>query len=100
MTVDRETNIITLYWNGNYIGSTTCSHDWLISGGLTDATIPFTVGMLVGGSDSNGTILVQQYTKADIYAYRLYNKVLTDEEVKQNHDKTVLYHNLLIQENN
>lgn len=95
MTANLETNKVSLYWNGEYLDSTICSNEWMRSGGLTDSSIPFTVGLVVSGN-----VYTEHYSKMDIYACRLYNKVLTAEEVKQNHDKTVLYHNLLVQENN
>ena len=97
MTANLETNTVALYWNGKYLDSTTCNHDWMISGGLTDETIPFTIGMMVA---DEGDGLTQIYNQMDLYACRLYNKVLTDEEIKQNYDKTVTYHNLLVQEKN
>ena len=40
---------------------------------------------------------IESYSKVDIYACRLYNKVLTDEEIKDNYNATVTYHNMLIQ---
>ena len=97
MTVDLETNTIALYWKGEYLDSTVCNHDWLIGGGLTDETIPFTVGMLIGLVNGKTG---QAFAKMDLYACRLYNKVLTAEEIQQNCEKTILYHNLLVQENN
>ena len=95
MTIDLETNMVALYENGEYIDSTKCSHDWMVGGGLTDKTLPFTIGMIVA---DEGKGLEPIFRKTDIYACRLYNKVLTAEEIKQNHDKTVSYHNLLVQE--
>ena len=92
MTANMKDNTTTLYWNGKYIGSTTCSHDWMVSGGLTDNSIPFTIGLLVTGNQYN-----EVYSKMDLYACRLYNKVLTADEVKANYDKTVAYHNVLVQ---
>ena len=95
MTVDIENNEISLYWKGNLVGSTTCSHDWLLGGGLTDNSIPFTIGLLVSGNTYE-----ENYSKVDIYACRLYNKVLTADEVKANYDKTVAYHNVLVKGEN
>ena len=94
MTADIDNNVISLYWNGNYIDSTTCSNIWMTGGGLTDYNIPFTIGFNVSGINNKYT---EKYSKVDIYACRLYNKVLTLDEVKANYDKTVAYHNVLIQ---
>ena len=93
MTIDTENNEVSVYWKGNLVGSTTCSHDWILGGGLTDNSIPFTIGLLVSGNTYE-----ENYSKVDIYACRLYNKVLTAGEVKANYDKTVAYHNVLLKE--
>ena len=91
MTVDLKNNEITLYQEGNLVGSTKCSNEWLISGDLTDNKIPFTIGLMIGG----GTY-TEGYSKMSLYSCRLYNKVLTDSEVKDNYNKTVAYHNMLV----
>ena len=94
MTVNLKNDTISLYWNGEFIGETVCNHDWLVNGKITDNTIPFTVGLMIGGSTYTET-----YSKIDLYACRLYNKVLTSEEVKNNYNLTTAYHNLLVEEN-
>ncbi len=95
MTVDFDSNIITLYWNGEFVGSTTCSHDWLTGGDINNPEVPFTIGLQCGGN-----VYTETYSKMDIYSCRLYNKVLTADEVKANYDKTVAYHNVLVQSKN
>ena len=50
MSVNLETNTISLYLNGEYVDSTNCNHEWLVLGQLTDKTVPFTIGLIVGGS--------------------------------------------------
>ena len=92
MTADIQNNKVALYWEGNFIGETTCSHEWMINGGLTDNSIPFTVGLVVSGTE-----YTEIYSEMNLYACRLYNKVLTSDEVKANYDKTVAYHNVLVQ---
>ena len=94
MSVNLKTDTITLYQDGNIIGSTICSDEWLRSGGLTDNNIPFIIGMMVSGATYG-----EFYTKMSLYACRLYNKVLTDDEVKENYSKTVAYHNLIVNSN-
>lgn len=98
MTVDIEKNTVSLYWNGEFVGSTTCSHEWMVGGELTNNNTPFTIGFRVQG-DAHGSY-TEHYSKVDIYACRLYNKVLTSDEVKANYDKTVAYHNVLVQSKN
>ena len=88
MTVNLETNTISVYLNGEYVDSTTCSHEWLISGQLTDKDVPFTIGLFVGGSTYK-----EYYSKMELYACRLYNKVLTNEEISDNYEKTTSYRN-------
>ena len=95
MTIDLEKSKIALYKDGEFVGETVCSHDWMIGGGLTDNFIPFTIGFQTGG-----TTYTEYYANMNIYACRLYNKVLTSDEVKANYDKTVAYHNVLVQSKN
>ena len=99
MTVDFKTTTLSLYWNGKFVDSTVCDYEWMVNGGLKDNTIPFNVGRLVAGDEAT-SVYIEYYAKMDLYACRLYNKVLTDEEIKQNCEKTVAYHNLLVQESN
>lgn len=98
MTVNIENDTIALYWNGKYLGSTACSHQWLISGDLIDNNVPFTIGFQVYGGGAGGKF--EKYSKVDVYTCRLYNKVLTTDEVKANYDKTVAYHKVLVQSKN
>ena len=95
MTIDIENDNISLYWEGKFIASTICSHEWLIGGDLLSEDIPFTVGLQVYGNSGKR---VEGYSKVDIYACRLYNKVLTADEVKDNYNATVTYHNLLVKD--
>ena len=95
MIADIESNKVSLYWNGEFVESTSCNHEWMVDGYLTDASVPFTIGFHTGG-----ITYTEYYGKVDIYACRLYNKVLTSEEVKANYDKTVAYHNMLVQSKN
>ena len=95
MTIDVTNDTIALYWNGEYLDSTTCSREWMTNGGILDSSVPFTIGLNVGGHE-----YIENYSQVDIYACRLYNKVLTADEIKANYDKTVAYHNLLVQSKN
>ena len=88
MTVNLETNTISVYLNGEYVDSTTCSHEWLISGKLVDKDVPFTIGLCVAGLTYE-----EYYSKIELYACRLYNKVLTNEEISDNYEKTTSYRN-------
>lgn len=94
ISVNLNTNTIAVYINGSKFGETTCSHEWLTSGGLDNISIPFIIGMSVGGTE-----YTESYAPLSIYACRLYNKVLTDSEIKENTDMTVAYHNLISHKN-
>ncbi len=91
MTINILENVVSVYWNGEFVDSTICNHEWMLEGGLTDNSIPFTIGFQVGASPTYEEV----YSKVDIYACRLYNRVLTADEVKSNYEQTVDYHNML-----
>ncbi len=82
---------IVVYWNGEYIDKTTASLNWMNGGGLTESNIPFVIGLQTGGNEYG-----EAYSKMNIYACRLYNKVLTSEEIKENYNKTVEYRKMLM----
>ena len=63
----------------------------MLGGEIANSSIPFTIGLMIGGN-----VYTEQYGKLDIYACRLYNKILSDEEVKNNCEMTVNYHNMLV----
>ena len=86
VTVNLETNTLALYINGNFLGETVCSHDWLVNGQLTDSTVPFTIGLRISGSE-----YYENYSTMELYACRLYDRVLTDEEIAENCETTVAY---------
>ena len=91
LTIDFNNCTVKFFWNGKFIISTICNHDWMLGGEITNSSIPFTIGLMIGGD-----VYTEQYGKLDIYACRLYNKILTDEEVKNNCEMTVNYHNMLV----
>ena len=91
MKIDLIQNEITLYQNGIKIGTTKCSEKWMRKGSITNNSIPFTIGLMI-----DGTEYTENYSKMSLYSCRLYNKVLTDDEVKANYNQTVAYHNMLI----
>ena len=48
VTFDIKQNSIFVYWNGDYIDSTTCNYSWMVNGGIIDNLIPFTIGFMTG----------------------------------------------------
>ena len=95
ITVDLNNNIIALYEKGEFLDQTTCSSTWLGQSKITDSTIPFIVGKYNAYEDDRA---ISDYSKMNLYACRLYNRILTAEEISENTDKTIYYHNLLVQE--
>lgn len=94
ITIDFKTNKVTLYNLGNKVKSTKCDKNYLDSGNIFNNSIPFTVGLHVGGSTA-----VSSYNKFDLYACRLYTRVLSDKEIAQNYIATTNYHNELVKSN-
>ena len=91
--VDLNRSEVTIYKDENYFDSTICNKEWLNASQITNNEVPFLISKLY----SYGEVIDSSYAKVDIYACRLYNKVLTADEVKANYDKTVAYHNVLVQ---
>lgn len=89
-SADLKKHTITVYFNGEYIDETNVNPDWMIGGGLEEGNIPFAIGFQTGGNE-----YTEIYSKMNIYACRLYNKVLTSEEIKNNYNKTVEYRKML-----
>lgn len=86
LTTNLENNTVSIYWNGEYIDSTICNHNYLIAGQLTNSSIPFTIGLMVSGD-----VYTESYSKMSIYSTRLYNRVLSEEEIKENYEMTTKY---------
>ena len=63
----------------------------MIGGGLNENSIPFVIGFQTGGIE-----YTEMFSSMNIYACRLYNKVLTSEEIKENYNKTVEYRKMLM----
>lgn len=91
VSINLKDSIITLYKDGEYYDSTKCSEQWLKSGGLEDSNIPFIIGMYAAFGPYR-----EYYANIDLYACRLYNKILTDKEIKENCQKTINYHEILV----
>ena len=97
VSVDLNKNEVTIYKNGDYFDSTICNKEWLNESQIMNNEIPFLIAKLYSYGEE---IIDASYAKVDIYACRLYNKILTADEVKANYDKTVAYHNVLVQSKN
>ena len=83
---------VKVYSNGELIEETTCSEKYLKLGEeLWNVNIPFTIGVIVAGDP-----IYADYSKFDLYACRLYTRVLSDTEIAQNYTATTDYHNELV----
>lgn len=93
--VNLKENEISVFTNGEFLDSTICSENWLNGSQITSSDVPFLIGKILRYDVDAG--IVEGYSKINLYACRLYNSLLTDEEIKANYDKTVAYHNMLVQ---
>ncbi len=96
MTVNFNTGEVKVYNKGSLAQSTTCNKDYLKSESIKDSSIPFTIGLQVGGDPNNGGKRKCSYSKFDLYSCRLYTRVLSDQEIENNFNETISYHNYLI----
>ncbi len=83
MTLNLKDNAVSLYSLGSCIGINECNEGYLDSKSICDSSIPFTVGVLVSGSPT--TI---QYSDFLLYGCRLYDRVLSDEEIELNYNES------------
>lgn len=91
VSINLKDCIIKLYKNGEFYDLTKCSKQWLEAGGIENSDIPFSIGMFPAFSPYH-----EFYSNIDLYACRLYNKILTDKEIKENCRKTMNYHEILV----
>lgn len=92
LVVNTEKSNVSLYEKGDLIGTTVVSQNWLSPYILKNEKVPFLIGKRYGYEENE---VITIYGKINIYACRLYNKVLTDEEIKANYNQTVAYHNMI-----
>ena len=83
MTLNLEDNAVSLYSLGSCLGMNKCNEGYLDSSLICDSSIPFTVGVLVSGSPT--TI---QYSNFLLYGCRLYDRVLSEEEIELNYNES------------
>ncbi len=98
VSVDLKNGKVCLFYEENgklRENETFCSVDYLNSGDLMKKELPFCIGSFFGGSPS-----YDQYSRYDLYATRLYNRVLNEKEVNENYYESVNFHNYLMEDNN
>ena len=94
MTFDANTNEFKLYQDNKLVGSDIVDEGYWHgeNGGkqiFEDNTISCYLGRFFG-SDSASWV----YLKLTMYSLRLYNKPLTESELKNNYDKTIAAHSM------
>ena len=91
ITINLESGEIKYFDRGSEMQKTTCLKEYLKKGDIFNADIPFTIGLQVAGSPGTAN-----YSSFDLYACRLYTRVLSGTEISQNYTATTNYHNKLV----
>ena len=81
VTIDLEKNEIGVYYSAEFVGKNTCQEGYLDKITICDKNIPFTIGMLV-----NGTNPKPSYSNFKLYGCRFYDKILNSDEIKLNYE--------------
>ena len=92
LSLDFSKNELKIYDRGDLKYTTTCNEDYLKSGDLFNNDVPFSCGVSVGGTGTDGLPTIS-FAKFDLYACRLYTRVLSTTEICQNYVATINYHN-------
>ncbi len=99
---DPEKNEFSLYKNGVFEDSATVASEYWDGGNILeyggkqifeDETIPCRIGSFFGGDPEEW-----RYGKLDFYSVRLYKCALTKDEIIENYNATVAYHEMLVNE--
>ena len=83
MTIDLKNDTVSLCSLGSCVGRNKCNEGYLDSSMICNSSIPFTIGVIVSGSP-----MVIQYSNFLLYGCRLYDRVLSDEEIKLNYNES------------
>ena len=83
LNIDLELDTVSLYSFGSKVGTNICEKGYLDQDLICDSTIPFTIGMELAGNPCE-----VRYGEFSLYGCRLYNKVLSDEEIKLNYNES------------
>ncbi len=83
ITIDLKNDTVSLYSLGSSVGTNKCNEGYLDSCLICDNTIPFTVGVMVSGNPARA-----EYSKFLLYGCRLYDRVLSDEEIELNYNES------------
>ncbi len=91
--IENDKGIIRLYYEGTELDHTTCNKEYLNDSDIFNSELPFTVGLVVSAKEDHS---IADFSKFDLYACRLYTRVLDASEIRQNFIATTDYHNRLL----
>ena len=83
VTIDLEKNLVKAFCSGDSVGENNCNEEYLDKNLICDDSIPFTIGMMVGGFPTSAT-----YSSFKLYGCRFYDRILSDEEIKLNYESS------------
>ena len=83
LTVDLENDSVSLYSLGSIVGTNKCNEEYLDSNLICNDKIPFTMGLMTGGSTPSVI-----FSKFLLYGCRLYDRVLSEKEIKLNYNES------------
>lgn len=92
ITFNPLENKFSAYQNGKLLDTTTTEYDyWHGQNGGRQIFEDDNIACYLGRAYGAG---VWSYAKFDLYSLRLYNRELNENEIKNNYEKTVTFHNL------
>lgn len=92
VTIDGENLVQNIYINGTKLDGGFVSEKYWKSFIENDLPELNTICLGRSSMEAEGW---WHYSKMDLYSLRLYNRALSDEEVMENYNSTVLYHNII-----
>ena len=83
LNVDMENETVEIFDSAESVGKNICNKDYLDRKTICNEKIPFTIGMMVSGSP-----VEPNYSHFKLYGCRLYDRVLSGEEIKLNYNES------------
>ena len=83
VTIDLMSNTVEAFNSAKSVGKNICEENYLDKDIICDETIPFTIGMMVAGD-----VPQPEYTPFKLYGCRLYDRVLSNEEIEKNYENS------------
>ena len=83
LTINLHDNTVELFNLTKSVGKNVCNEEYLDKDAICNENIPFTVGMMVDGNP-----LTINCSSFKLYGCRLYDRVLSNEEIKLNYENS------------